>query len=214
MDWLATARGLLPVRRTVRIGVTGLARSGKTALLTSLAANLLAAGAGLPALPALTARLAGRSFRVSHRAGRRRSALPRFDTSSRTWPRWPRDPPDWPARTQTVSLLALDLEIGQAGLLAALPPQRVRLEVLDYPGEWLLDLPLLGLGFAAWSAARCGGWSSAGEAADFLAFANALPAGRAGRRGAGARPATGSTAPCSTVCATRPGCRCCSPAAS
>ena len=33
--------------RTVRVGVTGLARAGKTAFLTSLAANLLAHGAGL-----------------------------------------------------------------------------------------------------------------------------------------------------------------------
>ena len=55
MDWIGTARGLVPVRRTMRVGVTGLARAGKTALLTSIAANLLAAGAGLPALPALAA---------------------------------------------------------------------------------------------------------------------------------------------------------------
>jgi predicted YcjX-like family ATPase len=30
----------------------------------------------------------------------------------------------------------------------------VRLEVVDYPGEWLLDLPLLGRSFEAWSAAE------------------------------------------------------------
>ena len=53
MDFLEAARGLLPVRRTVRIGVTGLARAGKTALLTSVAANLLAAGGGAAAAPAL-----------------------------------------------------------------------------------------------------------------------------------------------------------------
>ena len=37
-------------RRTVRVGVTGLARAGKTAFLTSVAANLLALGAGRPVL--------------------------------------------------------------------------------------------------------------------------------------------------------------------
>jgi predicted YcjX-like family ATPase len=173
MDWLGTARGLLPVRRTVRIGVTGLARSGKTALLTSLAANLLAAGAGLPALPALTARLAGRSFRVTI-APSGADPLPRFNVHAHL-AAMAADPPDWPARTQTVSLLALDLEIGQAGVLAALPAQHVRLEVLDYPGEWLLDLPLLGQSFAEWSDGALRRLERHRLAADFLAFANALP---------------------------------------
>ena len=42
-----------------------------------------------------------------------------------------------------VSLLALDVDVPREGLLAPLGPQRRRLEFLDYPGEWLLDLPLL-----------------------------------------------------------------------
>lgn len=174
MDWIATARGLVPVRRTVRVGVTGLARAGKTALLTSVAANLLAAGAGLPALPALTARLAGRSFRVAV-APADAEDLPRFDIAAHL-AALARDPPSWPARTGTVSALALDLEIGQSGLLAALPPQRVRVELLDYPGEWLLDLPLLGLGFGAWSAAALRRVQQRREAAEFMAFLRALPA--------------------------------------
>ena len=36
------ASDLLQLRSTIRVGITGLARAGKTALLTSLAANLLA----------------------------------------------------------------------------------------------------------------------------------------------------------------------------
>ncbi len=171
--WVATARGLVPVRRSVRIGVTGLARAGKTALLTSIAANLLAAGAGLPVLPALTARLAGRSLRVSV-APAGAADLPRFDTSAHL-AALARDPPSWPARTQSVGALALDLQIGQPGVLAALPPQRVRLELLDYPGEWLLDLPMLGLGFGAWSAVALRRVENRREAADFLAFLRALP---------------------------------------
>ncbi len=174
MDWIGTARGLVPVRRTMRVGVTGLARAGKTALLTSIAANLLAAGAGLPALPALAARLAGRSFRVAV-APAGAEDLPRFDTAAHL-AALARDPPSWPARTRTVSALALNLEIGQSGLLAALPPQRVRVELLDYPGEWLLDLPLLGLGFGAWSAAALRRVQNRREAAEFMAFLRALPA--------------------------------------
>lgn len=130
--------------------MTGLARSGKTALLTSLAANLMAAGAGLPALPMLTQRLAGRTLRVSL-APSGAEAMPRFDYNAHL-AALDRDPPSWPARTQAVSLLALDVEIGRGGLAAALPPQSIRLELLDYPGEWLLDLPMLGMSFAEWSA--------------------------------------------------------------
>ena len=171
--WVATARGLVPVRRSVRIGVTGLARAGKTALLTSIAANLLAAGAGIPVLPALTARLAGRSLRVSV-APAGAADLPRFDTAAHL-AALAHDPPSWPSRTGSVSALGLDLLIGQPGMLAALPPQRVRLELLDYPGEWLLDLPMLGLGFGAWSAVALRRVENRREAADFLAFLRALP---------------------------------------
>jgi predicted YcjX-like family ATPase len=175
MNWMATARGLVPVRRVVRVGVTGLAHAGKTALLTSIAANLLAAGAGLPALPALGARLAGRRLRVGLAPGGA-ADLPRFDTAAHL-AALARDPPAWPARTQAISLLALDLEIDQPGLFSAFPARRVRLELLDYPGEWLLDLPLLGLGFGAWSAATLRRLERRPEAADFLAFAAALPTG-------------------------------------
>jgi predicted YcjX-like family ATPase len=162
------------VRRSVRVGVTGLAQAGKTALLTSIAANLLAAGAGLPALPAFTAGLAGRSFRVAVTPGGAKH-LPRFDTASQL-AALARDPPAWPGRTQAISALELDLEIGRPGLFAALPPQRVRLELLDYPGEWLLDLPLLGLGFGAWSAGLLRRLEKRQEASEFMLFMSALPA--------------------------------------
>lgn len=174
MDLMEAARGLVPVRRTIRIGVTGLARAGKTALLTSLAANLLAAGAGLAALPALSAKLAGRTLRVAvAQAGA--DSLPRFDYLAHL-AALAADPPGWPARTGAVSLLALDLEIGWPGYAASLPARRIRLELLDYPGEWLLDLPLLGLEFAAWSEAVLRRLEGRAEARDFLAFARGLPA--------------------------------------
>jgi predicted YcjX-like family ATPase len=168
------ARGLVPVRRVVRIGVTGLARAGKTALLTSLAANLLAAGAGLPALAALTAKLGGRSFRASL-APTGADGLPRFDHQSHL-AALATDPPGWPARTGAVSLLALDVSIGWGGLASALPPRQIRLELLDYPGEWLLDLPLLGQDFSAWSTATLRRLEPRPEARAFLAYVHGLPA--------------------------------------
>jgi hypothetical protein len=177
VDAIEAALGLLPGRRVVRIGVTGLARAGKTALLTSLAANLLAAGTGAATLPALSARVGDRRFRVTA-APAGATGPPRFDTGAHL-AALAADPPTWPARTGAVSLLALDLEIGWSGLAASLPTRRLRLELLDYPGEWLLDLPLLGQDFAQWSAAALRRLEGRAEAREFLAFAHGLPAGAA-----------------------------------
>ncbi len=163
--------------RRLRIGVTGLARAGKTAFLTSVAANLLAQADGNDVLPALGARLAGRGFRVAV-APSGAEALPRFDYPAHL-AALAADPPRWPARTDAVSVLALDVRIGWTGLLAALPPRRVVLEFLDYPGEWLLDLPLLGQNFSEWSAQvlrRLATPEAAAVARDFLAFQRGLPA--------------------------------------
>ena len=75
------AADVLQLRSTIRIGITGLARAGKTALLTSLAANLLAMSSGRPALPAVSERLGGRRLQVSV-APAAASSIPRFDVAS------------------------------------------------------------------------------------------------------------------------------------
>ena len=137
--------------------MTGLARAGKTALLTSIAANLLAR----------------RDIDVRE-APAGATTTPRFDVRSHL-AALAADPPHWPARTDAVSLLALDIDIARKPF----PPRRLRLELLDYPGEWLLDLPLLAQSFAQWSAATLRRLQSRPEAIDFLAFAHGLPAGAA-----------------------------------
>ncbi len=172
------AADVLQLRSTIRIGITGLARAGKTALLTSLAANLLAMSSGRPALPAVSERLGGRRLQVSI-APAAASSIPRFDVASHV-AALAADPPRWPARTTAVSLLALDVDVPREGLLATLGPVRRRLEFLDYPGEWLLDLPLLGQNFADWSEAtlrRLEALEAAEIARPFLAFVRGLPAG-------------------------------------
>jgi predicted YcjX-like family ATPase len=160
---------------TVRIGVTGLARAGKTAFLTSLAANLLAMGAGQQALPALASRVGGRRLSVAL-AETGASAVPRFDYGAHL-DALAAEPAAWPARTGAVSLLALELAVPRAGLAGQLPPRRLRLEFLDYPGEWLLDLPLLRMTFSAWSEGVLRRLENQPLAKDFLAFSTALPAG-------------------------------------
>ncbi len=172
------ATDVLKRRTTVRIGITGLARAGKTALLTSLAANLLALSAGRPALPAVSDRLRDRRLDVSI-APAAASGIPRFDVASHI-AALAADPPRWPARTTAVSLLAFDIDVSREGLLGPLGPQRWRLEFLDYPGEWLLDLPLLGQDFAAWSEAtlrRLEAFGSAETARGFLGFVRGMPVG-------------------------------------
>ncbi len=139
---------------TLRIGVTGLSRAGKTAFLTSAAANLLARRWALAPLGA--------------------GSVPRFD-QPRHLARLAADPPAWPERTDAVSLLALTTRLPRG----ALPARHVRLEFLDYPGEWLIDLPMLAQSFAQWSAATLRRLEAPGIAAvtaPFLAFARALPA--------------------------------------
>ena len=89
------------------------------------------------------------------------------------------DPPRWPERTGAVSLLALDLDVAREGLASVLPQRGLRLEFLDYPGEWLLDLPLLGQDFAEWSRAtlrRLETPEAAPLSRDFLAFVRGLAA--------------------------------------
>src|SRR5690606_24327891 len=58
-------------------------------------------------------------------------------------------------------------------------PRRVRLELLDYPGEWLLDLPMLDEDYASWSAhtlALLRQPPRTALAGDFLAFLASLDA--------------------------------------
>ena len=154
MNFLSALLG----QSTLRIGVTGLARAGKTAFLTSVAGNLLATA------------LALRPMRV-RLAPSGATSLPRFDFG-RHLASLAADPPAWPDRTGAVSLLSLELEFGHGGLL---PPRRLSLELLDYPGEWLLDLPMLGQDYAAWSAATLRRLQ-APQARDFLGFVQGLPA--------------------------------------
>lgn len=156
---LALASSLWPFpQSTVRIGVTGLSRAGKTAFLTSVAAGLMA-----------------RRFALAPAGA---SDTPRFD-QARHLAKLAADPPAWPERTDAVSILALTTSIPRG----MFPARHLRLEFLDYPGEWLIDLPLLKQSFADWSAAtlrRLEAPDIAAITAEFLGFVSGLPAGCAG----------------------------------
>lgn len=68
---------------------------------------------------------------------------------------------EWPEPTTGISRVSLEIdavpETGMRSLLAkrlgmgGLGVGRVILEIIDFPGEWLVDLPMLSLGFEEWS---------------------------------------------------------------
>ncbi|HEX4261241.1 MAG TPA: YcjX family protein [Acetobacteraceae bacterium] len=168
---------------TIRLAVTGLSRAGKTVFLTSLIANLLALGRGRDTLPAVQARLeAGgesrlRGVRIGPAGA---STIPLFDFAGR-FASLAADPPAWPEPTEGLARIAIDIETDRAGLLARLGRRRLRIEALDYPGEWLLDLPLLGQSFSTWSRLtleRLRTPPRAAVFAEFLAWLAQFDAGR------------------------------------
>jgi hypothetical protein len=163
----------------LRVAVTGLSRSGKTVFITSLLANLLAAGQGKRALPALEAASGGR-LRHAKLVPAVAQIVPRFDLAGHL-SELAADPPAWPGRTEDLSTVELTLTLGRASWIGGglLGDRTVTLELLDYPGEWLLDLPMLSQDYAGWSAAtlaRLRRGPRAAVCAEFLAFADALPA--------------------------------------
>jgi predicted YcjX-like family ATPase len=63
------------------------------------------------------------------------------------------DPPTWPQATDRLATLELDIayRTGSLVLSRISPVQHLTVEIIDYPGEWLLDLPLLEQDFATFS---------------------------------------------------------------
>ncbi len=135
------------VEPSLRLGVTGLSRAGKTVFITALVHNLVNGGR----LPVFDAMAQGRV------AGARLDPqpdddVPRFDYESHVKALIGGDDRHWPESTRRVSELRVTIEYESASFFSRnLRPGRLHLDIVDYPGEWLLDLPLLNLSFAEWS---------------------------------------------------------------
>ena len=131
---------------TVRLGVTGLARSGKTVFITALVRNLVAGGR----LPFFAAMAEGRITRA-YLEPQPDDSIPRFAYEEHLAD-LAKDPPRWPESTRRISQLRVTIEYTPAAALRrALGPGRLHVDIVDYPGEWLIDLPLLEQSFADWS---------------------------------------------------------------
>ncbi|MBE9606604.1 YcjX family protein [Acetobacteraceae bacterium H6797] len=174
--WRETGRFFQEER--LRLAVTGLSGAGKTVFLTSLVANLLALGQGRNSLPVLNQALGGRLRQVRlEPAGEQ--AMPWFDATGNLARLAEGGTAPWPQGTDALSSLSLSLTIERRGKLALLGPRRVRLELVDYPGEWLLDLPLMEKSFAEFSreaAARLQAAPAHPASEAFQRFLMALPA--------------------------------------
>ena len=155
---------------TLRLGVTGLSRSGKTVFITGLVANLLNRGR----MPQLRA---AHRIEAVHLQPQPDVTLPRFDYESHL-AAMTGDDPRWPQSTRAVSELRLSFRLAPYGLLAGLSgPRTLHLDIVDYPGEWLLDLALIGKSYTDWSEATLDRLAKRPEAAAFMAQARAEDGG-------------------------------------
>ncbi len=133
------------VNPTLRLGVTGLSRAGKTVFISSLVHNLLNGGR----LPVFEAVRSGRvsKFRLEPQPD---DAVPRFQYEDHVTA-LVRDR-IWPDSTRAISQLRITLDYESAsGWNRLFSPGRLSIDIVDYPGEWLLDLPLLAQDFRTFS---------------------------------------------------------------
>jgi predicted YcjX-like family ATPase len=132
--------------RHLRLAVTGLRRSGKTVLITTAVHHLLDAGD----LPFLRAVDEGRYLGARLTDADREGAFPfaRYEADLAA------SPPRWPKATDRLATLQLEVAYRTKSLVLrqVAPIQTLTLEIIDYPGEWLLDLPLLGETYDGFSA--------------------------------------------------------------
>jgi uncharacterized protein len=126
----------------LRLGVTGLSRSGKTIFITALVHALVAGGR----LPMFRAQAAGRIRQVAL-TPQPDDAVPRFAYEDNLMAMAGPDR-HWPASTTHISELSIEIEYESSASWFA-GARTLTLDIVDYPGEWLLDLPLIEQSYAA-----------------------------------------------------------------
>jgi len=136
--------------RQVKLAVTGLSRSGKTVFITSLVHQLLHGleGTNLPFFkPVGGGRL--QAVKIMPQPDLHIPAF-RYDSAIEELCA---DPPQWPQATDGISEIRLALRYRSNNTLLKhiSPINTLHLDIIDYPGEWLLDLPLLQMTYEKWS---------------------------------------------------------------
>ena len=126
---------------TVRLGVTGLSRAGKTVFITALIHSLTRGGRFPVFEPFASGRIA--RARLEPQPD---DAVPRFDYENHV--RTLIEERRWPNSTVDISELRLVIDYQRQNGA----DRMLTLDIVDYPGEWLLDLPLLNKSYEQWSA--------------------------------------------------------------
>ena len=126
---------------TIRLGVTGLSRAGKTVFITALIHGLTRGGRFPIFEPFATGRIA--RARLEPQPD---DAVPRFDYENHV--RTLIEERRWPNSTVDISELRLVIDYQRQNGA----DRTLTLDIVDYPGEWLLDLPLLNKSYEQWSA--------------------------------------------------------------
>lgn len=130
---------------TIRLGVTGLSRAGKTVFITSMIHNLLHGGR----LPMFEAQSSGRIAKAEIKP-QPSMDIPRFEYEEHI--KTLLNDKLWPQSTRSVSEIRLTVHFESASTWnKKFGRGTLNIDIVDYPGEWLLDLPLLGLSFEQWS---------------------------------------------------------------
>jgi uncharacterized protein len=162
---------------TVWLAVTGLSRSGKTVFITSLIHNLLSSLHNPNRMPLLNV-VGERRLLAANLEPAKALRLPRFPYLTNI-EKMAGNLPDWPERTADISEIGLEVRFVPANALGRFlsevtgNPASLTIRIVDYPGEWLLDLPLLTQSYAEWSRATLAAFRRgvrAEIARDFLAF--------------------------------------------
>lgn len=134
----------------INLAITGLSGSGKTAFITSFMNQLLEVNDDAQ-LPFFSTKREGRILGV------KRSAQVDITTSRFAYEDaiegLSQVPAHWPQSTTGISQVRLIIRYKKkSGLSKWLSEDgKLTLDITDYPGEWLLDLPLLDMNFAQWS---------------------------------------------------------------
>lgn len=141
----AAGRAASLVSPNLRLGVTGLSRAGKTVFITALVHNLIHGGR-LPLFDVAQSNRLARAYLEPQPD----DGVPRFAYEDHV--RALVEDRVWPSSTRSISQLRLTLDYESAsGWNRFYGRGRLHLDIVDYPGEWLLDLPLLGKDFATFS---------------------------------------------------------------
>lgn len=139
----------------LRLAVTGLSRSGKTAFITSFVDQLLHTNpTNHDHLKLFLPAREGRILSVK-RVEQHDLTIPRFEYDKNR-SGFESEPPVWSASTTGISEIRLAIRYQRRDSLMRYLKETATLylDIFDYPGEWLLDLPLLSQSFKEWSQAQ------------------------------------------------------------